>query len=327
MSAEQSCSSEQQSYVTVALNDNEAIGALVLAKSLKQSGTLNKVTCLVDNISANYIDALNSAFDIVEQIQLDADVQALLENRLDLRDAVLKLQCWKLTRFSKCVFLDPACLVLQNTCDLFDREELSASSDTKWPDHFNAGVFVYRPCEHTYQQLITASQSSCLVDVSFQVILNNFFSKWSTEDIAKHLPFTYNVTPNVFYTYQPALRSFKENVRIIQFTNGMKPWNTTYDIASNCVENVSGEQQDFYSEWWKLFNAHVKSLLDSKCMQCVKVTESIHVIPYSQAHPVYQSTSVESKPSKQEWETGQIDYMGKDSFDNIQKKLDKSINE
>lgn len=44
--------------------------------------------------------------------------------------------------------------VLQNSDELFEREELSAAPDVGWPDCFNSGVFVYRPSLETYDRLI-----------------------------------------------------------------------------------------------------------------------------------------------------------------------------
>ena len=37
-----------------------------------------------------------------------------------------------------------------------------------------------------------------------QGLLNMFWSDWATKDIKYHLPFIYNVTPNVAYGYVPA---------------------------------------------------------------------------------------------------------------------------
>ena len=37
-----------------------------------------------------------------------------------------------------------------------------------------------------------------------QGLLNLFWSDWATKDIKYHLPFIYNVTPNVAYGYRPA---------------------------------------------------------------------------------------------------------------------------
>lgn len=43
---------------------------------------------------------------------------------------------------------------MQNCDELFDREELSAAPDPGWPDCFNSGVFVYKPSENTFAQLL-----------------------------------------------------------------------------------------------------------------------------------------------------------------------------
>ncbi len=39
-----------------------------------------------------------------------------------------------------------------------------------------------------------------------QGLLNLYWSDWATKDIKYHLPFTFNVTPNVTYGYAPAFQ-------------------------------------------------------------------------------------------------------------------------
>lgn len=43
--------------------------------------------------------------------------------------------------------------MLQNSDELFEREELSAAPDVGWPDCFNSGVFVFRPNLDTFEKL------------------------------------------------------------------------------------------------------------------------------------------------------------------------------
>ena len=62
-----------------------------------------------------------------------------------------KIHCWTLTDYSKCVFLDADTLLLQNSDELFEREEFSAAPDAGWPDCFNSGVFVFRPNLNTFK--------------------------------------------------------------------------------------------------------------------------------------------------------------------------------
>ena len=41
-----------------------------------------------------------------------------------------------------------------------------------------------------------------------QGILNAYWSEWATKDIKYHLPFIYNVTPNMYYQYAPAYKRY-----------------------------------------------------------------------------------------------------------------------
>ena len=90
---------------------------------------------------------------VIEEIDSrDAEHLALLE-RPELGVTFSKLHAWRLTQYSKCVFLDADTLVLQNVDELFNREELSAAPDIGWPDCFNSGVFVFEPSLDTFRNL------------------------------------------------------------------------------------------------------------------------------------------------------------------------------
>lgn len=43
---------------------------------------------------------------------------------------------------------------MQNCDELFEREELSAAPDPGWPDCFNTGVFVFKPSQNTFSELL-----------------------------------------------------------------------------------------------------------------------------------------------------------------------------
>ena len=64
-----------------------------------------------------------------------------------------------MTDYSKCVFLDADTLMLQNSDELFEREEFSAAPDAGWPDCFNSGVFVFQPNLNTFKVSIREFQS------------------------------------------------------------------------------------------------------------------------------------------------------------------------
>ncbi|CAF0906006.1 unnamed protein product, partial [Didymodactylos carnosus] len=87
-----------------------------------------------------------------------------------------------------------------------------------------------------------------------QGLLNKYFSSWSHADISRHLPFTYNVTSNTFYSYVPAINQFHSDIRIVHFAGSLKPWQLTYDPQTN---NLSGghhqpTERNFLLKWWQL---------------------------------------------------------------------------
>lgn len=96
--------------------------------------------------------------------------------------------------------------VLQNSDELFDREELSAAPDVGWPDCFNSGVFVFKPSLDTFNKLIEFATTQGSFDGGDQGLLNSFFSDWAHKDISKHLPFIYNTCSTATYSYLPAFK-------------------------------------------------------------------------------------------------------------------------
>jgi glycogenin glucosyltransferase len=107
-----------QSWVTLATNDSYALGALVLAHSLKRVATTRRMTILVANAVTPPIRALlEAAFDgLVDVDPIDSgDFRHLqLLERPDLGITFTKLHCWRLTQYSKCVFLDADTLVTRD---------------------------------------------------------------------------------------------------------------------------------------------------------------------------------------------------------------------
>uniref|UniRef100_A0A2R8Z6F4 Glycogenin 1 n=1 Tax=Pan paniscus TaxID=9597 RepID=A0A2R8Z6F4_PANPA len=114
-----------QAFVTLTTNDAYTKGVLALGSSLKQHRTTKRLVILTTP---------QTVFD-----------EVIMVDRPELGITLTKLHCWLLTQYSKCVFMDADTLVLANIDDLFEREELSAGPDPRWPDCFNSEVFVYQP--------------------------------------------------------------------------------------------------------------------------------------------------------------------------------------
>uniref|UniRef100_A0A3P9QEA8 glycogenin glucosyltransferase n=1 Tax=Poecilia reticulata TaxID=8081 RepID=A0A3P9QEA8_POERE len=300
-------------FVTLATNDSYARGAMVLGKSLRNHNTSKKLVVLVGPQSV-----LKNIFDEVKVVDvLDSGDTAHLAmmKRPDLGVTFTKLHCWTLTHYSKCVFMDADTLVLSNIDELFEREELSAAPDPGWPDCFNSGVFVFRPSVETHGKLLQYCTEHGSFDGGDQGVLNGFFSDWATADISKHLPFIYNLSSIAIYTYLPAFKQYGGNAKVVHFLGKTKPWSYTFDRKTR---QISGGVQEpamhpsFLLNWWTLYASTVVPMLQEQygdkpfLSGCV---EAFQPIPTSEER-------------KEQWEQGQADYMGMDSFDNIKRKLD-----
>ena len=105
-----------QAWVTLATNDSYALGALVMASSLRRTNTARKIVVMVtpEGLSPPMKSQLNSAFDeVVDVSLLDSKdkVNLSLMERPELGVTFTKLHCWRLVQYTKCVFLDADTMV------------------------------------------------------------------------------------------------------------------------------------------------------------------------------------------------------------------------
>ncbi|PNF18606.1 Glycogenin-1 [Cryptotermes secundus] len=316
-------------WVTLATNDSYSLGALVLGHSLRRVGTPHDLVVLVTpGVSASMRDRLSSVFTLVQEVNLldsrDEANLALLE-RPELGITFTKLHCWRLTQYEKCVFLDADTLVLKNSDELFEREELSAAPDPGWPDCFNSGVFVYRPSLDTFNALIKFALSKGSFDGGDQGLLNLFFSDWATKDISRHLPFIYNMVSTATYSYLPAYKAFGESAKIAHFIGSNKPWLQYFDSETRLVRPPQGSEhlQRLLQLWWDIFCSTVHPSLSPDMLGLAGALAQMTLgVPRSA-----EQTAFEEHMRKQAWEQGNMDYMGRDSFDNIWRKITETLAE
>ncbi|XP_024917912.1 glycogenin-2 isoform X2 [Cynoglossus semilaevis] len=244
-----------EAFVTLATSDSYCMGAIVVARSLRRHGTTRSIVVMVTpNVSQRARLGLEGLFDkviVVDVMDSEDQLRLSMLRRPELGITFTKLHCWTLTQYSKCVFLDADTLVLCNVDELFDRDELSAAPDPGWPDCFNSGVFVFRPCLHTHARLLEHALQHGSFDGGDQGLLNTFFSSWSEADISKHLPFIYNLTTSSTYTYLPAFKQFGHNAKIVHFLGVMKPWSSQGRTESSQSQNMGR----FLTLWWNEYRA------------------------------------------------------------------------
>ncbi|KFM64744.1 Glycogenin-2, partial [Stegodyphus mimosarum] len=256
-----------EAFVTMCRNNAEALGCLAVGTSLLLSRTTRTLCVLVsDGVSNAFKGPLSSVFHIVQYVRaldsLGTTKLALLEQP-ELGISFDKLNVWRLVQFSKCVFLNPDTLVIQNCDELFCHDELSAVPDIGWPDCFNSGVFVFVPSVHTFWNLLEFAENQGSYDGGDQGLLNSYFSSWS-DDINKKLSFIYNLMANVSYTYSPAFRQFGRNVKIVQFHGSYKPWHVKFFSNSGQISPASTVHPtyvQFVHAWINIFRISVLRLL------------------------------------------------------------------
>uniref|UniRef100_A0A1B6DQD4 glycogenin glucosyltransferase n=1 Tax=Clastoptera arizonana TaxID=38151 RepID=A0A1B6DQD4_9HEMI len=315
-------------WVTLATNDSYSLGALVLAHSLKRVNTAHQLAILITpGVSQAMRTQLSAVYNLIEVVDvLDSKDEANLTllARPELGITFTKLHCWRLTQFNKCVFLDADTLVLQNCDELFDREEFSAAPDAGWPDCFNSGVFVYRPSNDTFKQLMDFAVVHGSFDGGDQGLLNLFYKDWSVKDISKHLPFIYNMCSTATYSYLPAFKQYSQDLKIIHFIGSSKPWLQVFDTETGLVR-VSGESHSigsFVQLWWDLFCTYVHTSLSTEMGGLAGALATVTL--GSPLSP--EQTAFQEHLRRQCWEQGNIDYMGRDSFDNIWRKISETLN-
>ncbi|XP_056248922.1 glycogenin-1a [Seriola aureovittata] len=337
-----------QAFVTLATNDNYAKGAMVLGQSLRNHNTTKKLVALIGpHVAEACRDVLRSIFDevcVVDVVDSGDAAHLALMKRPDLGVTFTKLHCWTLTHYSKCVFMDADTLVLSNIDELFEREELSAAPDPGWPDCFNSGVFVFTPSNETHEKLLTFCGENGSFDGGDQGVLNSFFNTWATADISKHLPFIYNLSSIAIYSYLPAFKQYGHDAKVVHFLGQSKPWHCSYDAEKGQVKGHSLSSDtchlhpDYLLMWWQVYAKSVVPLLQQaygdtpfnsgfvEASENGKLHEDVGEQPsHSAPPPPPPPQKVSSEERKQRWEAGQIDYMGDDSFANIERKLDSFL--
>ncbi|KAM9180419.1 LOW QUALITY PROTEIN: glycogenin-2 [Dugong dugon] len=261
-----------QAFVTLATNDVYCQGALVLGQSLRNHRATRRLVVLITPQVSHLLRViLSKVFDDIIEVNLihSADyIHLAFLKRPELGVTLTKLHCWTLTHYSKCVFLDADTLVLSNIDELFDRGELSAAPDPGWPDCFNSGVFVFQPSLETHSRLLRHAADHGSFDGADQGLLNSFFSSWPTADIHKHLPFIYNLSSNVAYTYGPAFRQFGSGAKVVHFLGSTKPWSYKYNPQTgSVVRDGSGadnaQQLEFLNLWWDIYHSSVLPLFEN----------------------------------------------------------------
>uniref|UniRef100_A0A2M4CKE5 glycogenin glucosyltransferase n=1 Tax=Anopheles darlingi TaxID=43151 RepID=A0A2M4CKE5_ANODA len=317
----------KNAWVTLATNDSYSLGALVVAHSLKRVHTVHQLAVLITpGVSEAMRTKLRNVFNLVEEVNLldskDEANLALLK-RPELGITFTKLHCWRLMQYEKCVFLDADTLVLRNSDELFEREELSAAPDIGWPDCFNSGVYVYRPSLETFASLLQFAVTNGSFDGGDQGLLNAYFSDWAHKDIQKHLPFVYNTSSVATYSYLPAFKQFGHNTKILHFIGVSKPWlqNFNSETRKVYVPSECYHLANFLQYWWDIFCEDVHSRLSPDMNGLAGALSNVRLGERRSS----AQDRIEETLRRQYWESGNADYTGRDAFKHILAKIEETM--
>ncbi|KAH7930410.1 hypothetical protein BV22DRAFT_1000595 [Leucogyrophana mollusca] len=264
-------------FVTLLTSDSYLPGALTVAGALKDvhqaqssdSQVKYDTVCLVtpETLDVSTIKLLRRAFDAVigvEIINQKDDKGLNLLGRPDLDTVLTKLHVFRLTQYSKIIFLDADVLPVRPLSHLFSLEhEFSAVPDVGWPDIFNSGVMVLSPGEDKFTDLRQLLKTRGSWDGGDQGVLN----EWRGGDWNR-LSFTYNTTPTAAYTYAPAYERFGSQISAIHFIGPNKPWHSIpYRAPGSSSETNSTDftQQRAYDygslvdRWYAVYDRHYRS--------------------------------------------------------------------
>ncbi|KAJ2880225.1 glycogenin glucosyltransferase [Coemansia aciculifera] len=295
--ADTSPATKRVCFATLLTTDSYVHGALVLAASLRATGSRHEIVCLVADgqLSRPALERLAPAFDRIVSVPIldtnDANNLALL-GRPDLGSTVTKIGIWALTEYERVAFLDADTLVLDQIDSLLCLDPsaellpgdvavgrdyrpnggmineglLAAAPDLGWPDCFNSGVFVAKPSTTTHTRLLALLASKGSFDGGDQGLLNAYFDDWSRADHTRRLPFAYNTTSTSFYTYAPAFAHFADSIKVVHFIGAQKPWKwrRAHDgslllgaTAATPYDSNASPFAVFIEKWWSVHDAYV----------------------------------------------------------------------
>ncbi|MCU0794900.1 MAG: hypothetical protein MUF31_03090 [Akkermansiaceae bacterium] len=229
-----------RAYLSLLATDDFLPGILVLAESLRKSGTRIPLQVLVtENVStATHAELARQGIErkVIEAIPVP-EGRTVRESRWI--HIYSKLRIFEQVQFRKAVYLDADMIVCSNIDELFDHPPMSAVNaggrlwvHSHWTG-LNGGLLVIEPSRELFDRML--GQIGILDDrgEGDQGFLNSFFPDWP-ERAELHLDHRFNQL-HLFldahrlrfgYRVPPALGlpEHPKRIKIIHYITGRKPW-------------------------------------------------------------------------------------------------------
>ncbi|AQK44906.1 inositol phosphorylceramide glucuronosyltransferase 1-like isoform X1 [Zea mays] len=250
----------EEAYVTLLYGDEFVLGARVLGKSLRDTGTRRDMVVLVSDGVSEYSRKLLQADGwIVNRITLLANPNQFRPKRF--WGVYTKLKIFNMTSYKKVVYLDADTIVVKSIEDLFKCGKFCGN--LKHSERMNSGVMVVEPSETLFNDMIKKMDQLPSYTGGDQGFLNSYYSDFANsrvyepdspltpEPATQRLSTLYNADVGLYMLANKWMVDEKE-LRIIHYTLGpLKPWDwftawlvkpveTWQDIRQKLEESLPG---------------------------------------------------------------------------------------
>jgi alpha-N-acetylglucosamine transferase len=249
-------------FVTLVTNDEYALGALTLIRSLK----LCRSTAPLVVLATRAVDGLEAlATEGARIVEVDplpvSDAFRARHARPALHaaapftkgskpvfhdplDNFAKLRLWQLVELERVVFLDADTLVVRNIDRLFDYPELCAAPNLYESladmHRMNSGVFTARPCLRTFDRMLERLDAEgAFWPRTDQTFLQHFWPEWHG------LPYVFNTLQYVYFAL-PQLWHWP-SIRVVHYQYE-KPWMQDHPKRDRLAPLID--------LWWRIHDCH-----------------------------------------------------------------------
>lgn len=226
-------------FVTLVTNEDYALGALALARSLQAVKSSAPLVVLVSKPLPDGYAELEQAGCIITEVAalpLSEDFRERHNRQSqharspftkgtkpifhDPLDNFCKLRLWEMEQYKRIVFLDADTLVVKNIDQLFGYPEFCAAPNLYQEladmHRMNSGVFVASPSRATFEKMLTElDQPNVFWRRTDQSFLESFFLNWHG------LPYIFNTLQYVYFNL-PELWHWP-SIRVLHYQYE-KPW-------------------------------------------------------------------------------------------------------
>lgn len=229
-------SQDRYAYTTLIGSPDYIPAALILAQSLRNTGTVHDFVLMVDDTSdLNLKDPILKAhYDKVVKVKS-------VKNKYNVK-GFNKLNAWLLTDYAKVVYIDVDTMVLTNLDHLFAHPEPAAVPDVYMSGKFNSGLLVIKPSKAIYTDMMSKLDILPSYNKGDQGFLNSYFSGWFEMPPAHRLPARYNSVFLFPTHYHPPpwydMNKIYEAYGPLAMVHFAGPWHKPWRLTTNTSDLI-----------------------------------------------------------------------------------------